>query len=220
MDLKELKKVWSQVSLDTATRRELTESRISEILSLRTTSLMERIDKNIRRGLIILFLVIAGFYLWDFLLSGGKETRNELYDNIPGWLWILDHGINSFVLILFTLFFVSYTKVRRQCSIHCDLKQTLQKIIRILSVYRRLFILALFIFLLTFAAGFMKGFYDGVAFENGAKGFFTVDLVIGMVTLVLLSTFLYLLLKWIFRRLYGNYLQQLRATLKELEELT
>lgn len=217
MNLNELKKAWNKVSVDAA-NQELSENKIREILGKRTSSLMDRIDKNIRLGLLILFLVIVAMYIWDMTIRSSNDAVS-VPANIPDWVTIMDQGVNLLLILLFVLFFYSYNKVRRQCSTSCNLRQTLTKIIGILSFYRRLFTFALFIFLLSSGTGFIAGYYTGVlSYDTGVR-MQPLTLLIGIVFLVLLTIALYFLFRFIFRKLYGNYIHQLKDTLAELDEL-
>lgn len=217
MNLNELKKAWNKVSVDAA-NQELSENKIREILGKRTSSLMDRIDKNIRLGLLILFLVIVAMYIWDMTIRSSNDAVSA-HANIPDWVTIMDQGVNLLLILLFVLFFYSYNKVRRQCSTSCNLRQTLTKIIGILSFYRRLFTFALFIFLLSSGTGFIAGYYTGVlSYDTGVR-MQPLTLLIGIVFLVLLTIALYFLFRFIFRKLYGNYIHQLKDTLAELDEL-
>ena len=218
MNLNELKKAWSKVSVDAA-NQELTEDKIREILGKRTTSLMDRIDKNIRLGLLILFLVIVAMYIWDMTIRSSNEAAATAQTNIPDWVTIMDQGVNLLLILFFVLFFFSYNKVRRQCRTSCNLRQTLTRIIGILTFYRRLFFFALIIFLLSSGTGFIAGYYTGVlSYDTGVK-MQPLTLLIGIIFLVLLTFLLYLLFRFIFRKLYGNYIHQLTDTLAELDEL-
>lgn len=217
MNLNELKKAWNKVSVDAASQ-ELSENRIREILGKRTTSLMDRIDKNIRLGLLILFLVIVAMYIWDMTIRSSNDAAYA-HANIPDWVTIMDQGVNLLLILLFVLFFYSYNKVRRQCRTSCNLRQTLTKTIGILSFYRRLFTFALFIFLLSSGTGFIAGYYTGVlSYDTGVR-MQPLTLLIGIVFLVMLTIALYFLFRFIFRKLYGNYIHQLKDTLAELDEL-
>lgn len=217
MNLNELKKAWNKVSVDAA-NQELSENKIREILGRRTTSLMDRIDKNIRLGLIILFLVIVAMYLWDMIFRSSSDVASS-HANIPAWVTVMDQGVNLLLILLFVLFFYSYNKVRKQCSTSCNLRQTLTKTIGILTFYRRLFTFALIIFLLSSGTGFIAGYYTGVlSYDTGVK-MQPLTLLIGIIFLVLLTIALYFLFRFIFRKLYGKYIHQLKETLAELDEL-
>ncbi len=219
MDIKDLKNAWNQISAGTSDREQLTDKKIRELLSTRTANLMERIDKNIRWGFAFLFLTITVIMIWDFFLVKNAGLQIEQHMSIPAWVSILDRGINILIFMLFLLFVIRYHYIRRKCVEGCSLRQELIKVIKVLTTYKRLFGLALVIFLLASATGYIAGFYKGISVQGQTGAYLPIAIVLGVVILFLLTLFLFLLLRWVFRKLYGNYLDQLQKTLRELDEL-
>jgi hypothetical protein len=219
MDINDLKNTWNQISADNSGHELLTDERIKELLSSRTTNLMERIDKNIRWGFAILFLIITLILIWDFFLAKNAGLQIDEQVSIPEWVTILDRGINILIFMLFLLFVIRYHYIRRKCEDGCTLRQALIKVIKVLTTYKRLFGLALVIFLLASATGYIAGFYKGIHVEGQSGAYLPVAIILGVVTLLLLTLMLFLLLRWVFRKLYGDYLDQLQKTLRELDEL-
>jgi fructose-specific phosphotransferase system IIC component len=73
-----------------------------------------------------------------------------------------------------------------------------------------------------FISGMYNGFLDGV--ENQGRLFSEIKIdqlilaiFIGLVILVITVGGIFLFMRWGFRRLYGNYIHKLKATLKELQ---
>lgn len=213
MEIKDLQEAWNQLSADSSAQHMLDEGQILAMLRKRTKSLTERIDVNIRIGFAVILLAIVGTLIYDYSNRSGQSA------GIPGWLIILDSFVNLLIVSAFAAFIVHYYKIRKQCTNTCDIRQTLIKIIQVLSFYQRLFSMALGIILLSSATGFIFGFYTSIYRNHTAEGFLLPVLVIGLLSLILLTTFIFLLFRWIFRRIYGNYLLKLRGTLKELDEL-
>ncbi|WP_303924536.1 hypothetical protein [Draconibacterium sediminis] len=224
MELNELKKTWSKITPS----KELDENQLNTMLSKRTKNLIERIDRNIRIGFIILLGLIVLFTLDDFILS--PETIEKHYSDLPIPNWVLFMGVFGNVLIVttFLYFVIKYYRVKKQCDVACDLKGTLKKIIETLSLYQRLFYLALATLLLSMASAFISGMFIGTEYNAEAQGMHLSDietsqiiLTVG-ITVLLVAVFggaIFLFLRWGFRKLYGNYIKKLKATLRELEEL-
>jgi hypothetical protein len=110
----------------------------------------------------------------------------------------------------------------------CNLKETLKKIIDTLRIYKTLFYLALVALLLAIGTGFVTGIFTGITDNASELGipFAEVDskqlliaVVAGLAGLVVLVGSVFLFLRWGFRKLYGNYIEKLKLTLKELEEI-
>ncbi len=222
MDLNDLKNTWKQIS----TGRELDETQLHQMLSKRTSSLIERIDRNIKIGFAVLFVLILVFAFDDFLVS--PEWMNSMTKGveIPSWLIFLSVFANMLILTTFVYFVVKYQRVKRSCDINCNLRETLKKIIDTLLLYQRLFYLALATFMVAVGLNFISGFYEGLNLENPEFSGqiaeidtfkFVLTIALGLVILILLVGGFFLILRWGFRKLYGNYIQKLKATLSELD---
>ncbi len=218
MDIKTLQGAWNALSASDVEASVLTEEKIKGLLSRRTVTLLDRIDKNIRWSLVLVVLFIGFTYLGELFWVNGNDNLSPVMDRLPLWLIVLNHAINFLTILLFVLLAVNYRRAIRKCNESTDLRSVLERMIRILHVYRRFFVLALVVFMMAFAVGFIAGFYDGLNNGPAAIKSWYVDLIaIGI--LILFSVLIYLLLRWLFRRLYGNHLRKLTATLKELDEL-
>ncbi|HKI87491.1 MAG TPA: hypothetical protein VKA38_00595 [Draconibacterium sp.] len=224
MDLKDLKKTWDKM----ASTEELNENQIREMLGKRTKNLIERIDRNIKIGFVVLFFFILIFSLDDFLFSPLliKGVSENLA--VPHWLLFLSVFSNMLIFTTFIYFVIKYYRVKRNCDIACDLKETLIKIIDTLKFYQRMFYLALIALLVTMGTSFITGMYkgflngveqQGVAFSDIQINQLVLAIFIGLIILVISIGGIFLFLRWGFRRLYGNYLAKLKMTLKELEEI-
>ena len=224
MELKELKETWSRVS----SGRELDEDQIREMLRHRTGNLIDRINRNVRIGFVVLFALVVLFILDDFILTPLIISKSQTMVEMPQWLVFLSIFSNILIFTTFIYFVVKYYRVRRICNISCNLKETLLRIIETLLLYQRLFYLTLFIFALAMALQFISGMHTGMAFDMENQGIQLSEIPvgkwflitgIGLLVLVLTVGGIYLLLRWGFRRLYGNYIDKLKATLHELNEI-
>ncbi|RIH66035.1 hypothetical protein D1164_07175 [Mariniphaga sediminis] len=224
MELKDLKKTWEQLSPD----KELDEQQIREMLRKKTRNLIDRIDRNIRIGFVALFILIVLFILDDFVFAPMliKKVGNNV--EIPEWLVFLSIFSNVLIFTTFIYFVVQYYRVKRSCDISCNLRETLIKITGILRIYQRLFYLALLILTLAMILQFVSGMYSGMALGIEDQGILFSDIplgklllagVVGLTVLVLTVGGIYLLMRWGFRRLYGNYISKLKNALQELNEI-
>ncbi|MDX8341356.1 hypothetical protein SLH46_19310 [Draconibacterium sp. IB214405] len=224
MELNELKKTWSKMTPS----KELDEHQLHTMLSRRTKSLIDRIDRNIKVGFVVLLGLILLFTFDDFIFS--PETIEKYYSEtpIPNWVLFLAVFGNVLIVTTFLYFVIKYYRVKRQCDVACDLKGTLKKIIETLTLYQRLFYLALASLLLAMASAFITGMFIGTEYNAEAQGMHLSDIETGQIILAVVITIIlvvlfgggiFLFLRWGFRRLYGNYIKKLKATLLELEEL-
>lgn len=225
MELKDLKKAWNQFSSKDANKHELEEGAIDEMLKNRTKNLIERIDRNIKIGFGLLLLLGLFFIMDDFFLSPGLADGVE----IPGWIMIID-GISAlFILGTFLYFSIRYHSIKKSYSLSNNLRNVLQSIINILFTSRKLFYSALAILLLVLSISFVTGLFRGVELKANELGADMMDLgsspqmirtiIFGMLILLVFISGLFILFRWGFRKLYGNYISQLKETLQELDEI-
>lgn len=224
MELKDLKKTWDQLS----SRKDLDEDQLREMLRRKTGNLIDTIDRNIRIGFVVLFGLIVLFILDDFVLAPMliKEVGTDV--EIPKWLIFLSIFSNTLIITTFIFFVVQYYRVKRSCDISCNLKETLIKIIETLRIYKRLFYLALIILTISMILQFFSGMFTGMNQGLEENGILLADVPFGKWVLVLLIALavliitvggIYLIMRWGFRRLYGNYISKLKQNLRELNEI-
>jgi len=224
MDLENLKKTWDKLP----TEKQLDENQLMKMIGHRTKSLIETIDRNIKIGFGILFVLIVIFALDDLILSPilMKEFGENL--NIPGWVLFISVFSNFLIITTFIYFVIKYYRVKKSCDMNCDLKETLVKIINTLQIYQTMFYLALVTFLLAIGTGFVSGMYRGFLEVVQEKGMVLAEVqgdkialvvLIGLFILILITGLVFLFLRWGFRKLYGNYIQKLKLTLRELQEI-
>ena len=224
MELEKLKKTWDKISGE----KELDESQLKSLLSKKTKTLIERIDRNIKIGLWILIVLIALFIIDDFFVSPriAKTFANDL--SMPAWIQFLSVFSNTLILTTFIYFVIRYFRIKKYSNYSSNLRNTLINAIDTLKIYKRMFYLVLFALFITFGSMFVAGLYEGIAMkahENGIAiseinvGNLVFTLIVGIIVfLIIIFGFLFFL-HWGFTRLYGNYINKLKLTLIELEDL-
>jgi len=224
MDLENLKKTWEKLPSE----EQLDEDQLRKMLGKQTKSLIDRIDRNIKIGMVILFVLILIFALDDFLLSPMMIKSLNENISVPGWLLFLGVFSNALIFTTFIYFAIKYYKVKKACDTVCDLKETLKKIIGTLEIYQTMFFLALVTLLVAIGLGFITGMYTGfsdkvkqlgIPITEVETGGLIATILIGLIVLVILVGGIFLFLRWGFRKLYGNYINELKLTLRELEEI-
>lgn len=224
MELQDLKRTWDQLS----SRKELDEDQLREMLRKKTGNLIDTIDRNIRIGFGVLFIFIVLFILDDFVLGPKLISQLGHEVEVPQWLIFLSIFANIFIILTFVYFVFQYYRVKRSCDISCNLKESLFKIIGTLHIYQRLFYLALGILSIALVLQFITGVFLGaqsvlhdknMLFSEVPFGKWVFVLVIALAVLLITVGGIYLLLRWGFRRLYGNYINKLKQNLRELSEI-
>jgi len=226
MDIKDLKKAWDHYS--SVEKRELDENQIREVLRGRTRSMIEKIERNIWIGVVIIFLLITFFLVNDFLVTPLLIDGISEGMKVPRWILVLDVLTNLMIVFIFFFFVIRYYKVKRECDISGALSRTLKKMIHTLNIYRQMFYLAIMVLVVSIATGFIAGMYQGVIYNAQKSGIsiseintgnLIMTLLLGLVVLLILTGGLFFLFRWGFRRLYGNYLTKLKNILQELNEI-
>ena len=222
MELTDLKKTWDKLS----SNRELNEDQLKTMLGKRTKNIIERVERNIKIGFVILFAIILIIALDEFIVTPIMMEKVNLI--APDWILFLGIFNNTLIFTTFIYFAIKYYLVKKSCDKTCDLKDTLLKIIDTLKLYQRLFYLALITLTFTMTLGFITGLYqesvselesNGISFSEIQFDQLFLEIVIGLVFLIVTVGGIFIFLRWGFRRLYGNYFLKLKQTLKELNEI-
>ncbi len=224
MDLKDLKSAWDTYSSQEMEKHRLGKETIDELLKNRTKSLVDRIDRNIRIGMVVL-LVFIGYELIDDLFLSKMLIKEPL--EYPRWLIPFDVLSNSLIVLTYVFFVLSYFQTKKHFSPDTHLKDLLNGILDTLKTYRRMYYLAVTILLINIAISFAAGLYQGVklkvdsnggGFENLAFSKILIIILVGLLFLIPIVLFTFFLLRWGFNKLYGRYLHKLNETLQELDE--
>ena len=224
MDLNDLKSAWNNFSSRDASSHQLDENAIRELLKTQTLNLVDKVERNIKIGFGVMFLIMLFLLFGNEMFFVGMPKGYE----IPPWLNWLD-GFNVIMLGgSFIYFFIRYYSLRKYYSHISNLRDALNRIIKTLTIYKVLFNVALFILLAIAVVEFITGMYAGAGISAENQGGHFADLnsqqlfwaiLRGVTVLIFLVSLVFLLFRWGFRRLYGNHLQKLKSTLKELDEI-
>jgi len=128
------------------------------MLGKHSKSMIDRIDRNIKIGFVILFAMILVVALDDYFFSPMILGEDEI--EIPQWLLFIGVFSNTLIFTTFIYFAIKYYRVRKSCDMICNLKETLEKIIDTLIIYKTLFYLALVTLLFHIAMHFVTEIYQ------------------------------------------------------------
>jgi len=224
MDLEELKSAWSTYSSKEESKHRLGKDLISEMLKNKSHSLVERIDRNIQIGMMVILLFIAYIVIDDLYLSKLLIEEPVQY---PTWLVPIDVFSNVLIVTTYLFFVLRYFRIKKSFSPDNQLKALLTGILETIKIYRRMFYLAVVILLINMIVGFSAGLYLGVKFKadstlGGIQHLTTSKMItiimIGLAILIPFIALTFYLLRWGFNRLYGRYQVGLTETLLELNE--
>jgi tetrahydromethanopterin S-methyltransferase subunit G len=231
MELDELKSAWSKFASSEEKKRVLTETELSSMMTTQTRDITQKIGRNIRIGVgIILAWVVLGI-LTNLVVSVlFKKVLDKPYltESILFWSYCIE--MMSYVLILATIivFWIKYSKIEKTRIDASNLRETLSRLIGIVSSYKRMFYVVFGIFLFFITVSFSSGFFletnyqvqtTGIDFSSLSLTRWILMIFVFIVTLGLFWGAYYLLFNLFFKRLYGRYLETMKATLKELDEV-
>jgi hypothetical protein len=224
MDIKDLKSAWATYSSQEVDKHRLGKETIYDLLKNQTRSLVDRIDRNIRIGMIVILVFIAYVIIDDLYLSKLLIQEPIQY---PTWMVPLDVFSNVLIVTTYLFFVLRYLRIKRSFSPDTHLKDLLTGILDTIKTYRRMFYLAVVILLINMVVSFAAGLYQGVKFkadsvgggmENLATSKILTIVGIGLAILIPFIAITFFLLRGGFNRLYGRYLVRLNETLQELDE--
>jgi hypothetical protein len=224
MDIKDLKTAWEAYSSQEMDKHRFNKDKIAELFQSKTKSLVDLIDRNIRIGILVILIYIAYVVVDDLVLSRLIISEPFTY---PSWMVPLDIFSNVVIIFTFLFFVFRYLRIKRSFSADLQLKALLTGILDTLTIYRRMFYLAVAILLLNMVVSFAAGLYQGIkikadsvsgGIENLTTGRIIFVIGIGLAVLVPLIAGTFFLLRWGFNRLYGRYMHHLKNTLQELNE--
>lgn len=226
MELKDLKSAWNEYSSKEVDKHRLEKDSIHEMLKSRTQTLVDRIDRNIRIGMGVILVFIGYVVIDDLYLSKILIPETIEY---PKWMIPMDVFSNVLIVTTYLFFVLRYMRIKRSFSPDKQLKGLLLGILDTLTIYRRMFYLAVVILLINIGLSFTAGIYQGMKYkagitvgsiENLATSKILTVVGVGLVILIPLVILSFLFLRWGFNKLYGRYLSKLNETLQELDETT
>ncbi len=162
MDLKDLKSAWDAYSSQEVDKHRLGKENLHDLLKKRSKTIVDRIDRNIRIGMVILLAFIAYVIIDDLFLS--KLLISEPIE-YPFWMIPMDIFSNVLIVTTYLFFVLRYFRIKRSFSPDTQLKDLLKGMLDTLKTYRRLFYLAVIILLINMIVSFASGLYQGVKYK-------------------------------------------------------
>lgn len=231
MELDELKSAWNKFASNEESKRTLSIQEVGKMLTTQTRDITQKIGRNIRIGVgIILVWVLFGIIVNIVVSPLLKNVLDKPYmtEKLLNWSYFTD--ICSYVLIFITIliFWIRYSKIEKQIIDDSNLRNTLVRLIGIVTSYKKMFYIVLVILLFYVTVAFSSGFFLETSYqikESGLnlaslsfKGWLMIITAFSLALGAFLVVF-FLLFNFFFKRLYGRYLKKMIETLKELDEV-
>jgi hypothetical protein len=125
--------------------------------------------------------------------------------------FIVPYSITVMLICLFWYAFMYYKL--RKVDLQENLKQTLQQLIKAFDLYLKVYLYGSLV--LGLFAAILPLFWKNITFIDFLN---TKNIITAIVILVAIPAY-YFFTKWYIKKLYGNYLNELKEELKELEDL-
>lgn len=220
-----LKELWKEINQSTEDQPKFSEDQVKVLLEGKANDIFTKISKNLTIGMGLLglyvLLVIYGLYKVNFSEDGLVEAMQ-----LSSWYIGLDLVVDCSIIISFIYFFMSFRKLKTNSISGNKLKDTIKSAIKILTSYRRFFYYIVAVTVASGIVGFIIGAKYGISKaekELGAKLTENPNTeIIMMVLLVLFGLIFFgvlIFIVWfVFKKLYGNYIEKLRDCYDELIE--
>ncbi|MCE1199715.1 MAG: hypothetical protein LWW85_12150 [Marinilabiliales bacterium] len=223
MELNEFKKAWQQAHTDKSQEHELDAAKINQLLRRRSSSILSRLDRSVRFGILFLILFFA-FTLADQLLPAElifpAKWKSSL--EVPLWINLLEWIVNFGLMLSILLFIVRYRRLHLDRIADQDLKSALEKVLQLLDAFKKEFYLALIILIsgigLGFLSGANKGFHSIPVSQTPSIAVVIIVVVAMLVLLCLIVGSIFYIFHKGFNVLFGKYRDQLIQSLNELQE--
>jgi hypothetical protein len=180
----------------------------------------DELEKYIHRKTTSIIDKIKQSILFEFALG-------ILFVAIAVWVWISYPGVyvkpfSLLSIILCCFFFIYLAILYKKMNVYektsLAVKENLLHVVDILQQFIKLYFqLAIIILLIAFIFGLITG-YLKVTGDSAIKEFNWIKAILIYIGWFLIwSAITYFFSKWYIKRLYGNYLEQLKEHLKDLE---
>jgi hypothetical protein len=224
MELSELKTAWKKVADRSANENRLEEEQLRVIVSNRSKGIISRLDRNVKIGFGLLALFILLTFI-DKLLPNSFLT-NGMFEEVPqppAWLLVSGWIVSIFIAFTFISFAWKYYRLNVPHLAAEHLPTALNKLLMVLSTFRKQFYLALILFLFGAGLSFSMGMYHAYRMVSETMDSSPLAIVLLITLMIIILGIFVAILTFIFhlgfKNLYGKYHQQLKDTLHELNEL-
>jgi len=199
MELDELKKDWNSKGVKDQQR---SVDNIASLLNSDTASVLHKIKKSIVIELVISFAFAA---LSVYVILFSYLNIYKILYSVVGILCIL------FIAVLYFLL----KKINAALKIY-TVKKNLEQIIHITEEYTKRYMqLTMLLLPICFVFGVWLSYNDP---EMAMYPLTWKTVIILLLCMLMAMVLLYAFTKWYLRKLYGNYIQQLKTLLKEFDE--
>lgn len=230
MELDDFKKAWSQYSEQQAAKSKVEINAIADIIGKRTLDISERIERNIRIGVIVMLAWTSLNFGVDFIVTpllDGELEFLKSHKDLLMWSSIFEAFLYLLFFVSIGVFWMRFKKLKETHLNNDNLRDKIVYLIKGIKSYKRMFYILLFMILIFTAILFGSGFYAGFTNESSSHNIelsqinflgWAIFAAFFIVSLGILIAFYCLLFTYFFNRLYGRHLKQLQKTLDELDE--
>jgi hypothetical protein len=185
---------------------------IAFLLTRKTSSVIGKLKRSLWFEIIVCILITLGFAVVGMM---GKFESLRIYFSV-----FAVFGIGFLTMLVYLL-----RRTIKLSSTALPVKSNLETIVKIIEDFiRRYFQFTIALMPICFIFSFLLGYHEQqhmTGMDMTAKKYFSSGntvLVVIIVYLCLLAAGVYYFTKWYLKKLYGNYVQQLKECIKDLSE--
>lgn len=203
MELEDLKAIWQQYASQEIEKTSLDEQEIKKLLKGKTQTAVSSINRSIVREGGILLLVTLGLAAASFIY--GDLLTSLFFIPILG------------ICLVYTIYYIfKYQQINKISITEDNLKIALYNLINTIEVYLRIY---LYGNLILSPITFLSGFLYGVLIFRDKTLVSPMDwktILVGVIIFGIITLFLYPILRWLIKKSYGQYLENLKVYAQEL----
>lgn len=218
-----LKELWNEINKPAEDEQVLSEAQVKLMLTGKTNDIFSRISKNLTIGLGLLgiYVCLMVFGMYEVYFSEDPfvvSLRDE-----PLYL-VFDILVDSTIIISFIYFVFKFRKLKNSSVSAENIKGTIKSAIKILTSYRRFFYYIIAVMVMSGIGGFIIGIRRGISQMEEELGSEVLNnpknelfMIIFLIVFGLLFFGILITIVWfVFKKLYGNYIDKLRDCHDEL----
>jgi len=221
MNEDKLKNLWKEINQPEENKNTFSEEQIQIMLQGKANDIFTRISKNLKIGMVLL-----GFYMILVIWGMRQIYFNDSFTseiNLSLWYITFDLFADFLVISSFIYFVISFKRLNISAITGNKVKDTIKSAIKILKTYRKFFYVLVAIITSSGLAGFFIGASYGMEeaeklYGIGMNDTGEIAIIIVLILFAIIFLLIIALVWYVFKKLYGNYIEKLEDCYNELIE--
>lgn len=220
-----LKELWEEFNQPAENTPAYSEEQIRDMLEGKANDIFTRISRNLKIGMILLGLYLC-MTIWGIYEIYFSDNPYFIDLNLSKWYISIDLFADFLIIASFVYFVISFKRLNINAISGDKIVGTVKSAIKILKTYRKFFYYVVGVVTVGGIFGFIVGARHGIELakkmqENelatNPSGEFVMIAMIVVSGIVFFSIFFFLVW-YVFKKLYGDYIEKLEECYDELIE--